>query len=266
MATSTRASLKHAPPARSEIVAGARPLAVMPPGRLRSHRPFGHGAHPRPQRGVEPARAARARPGRSRPGSLHRQRCRARAASSGMHGQHSRGRIELAEHAVDRLGRRRADERQRVAAVERPVPRAAAARRSVDAQAGPPVGEGREGVDELHRARRAPGAPARGADRPVGRHPVEQTGADRGRTRLGSSPSRAARPAATSSLVRLSPTRSMTAGTRWRTNAAVRGGHVVGLEVGRGGEHDVGVAGRVGEHLVVHDGEEVLAGTGPAAS
>ena len=68
-ATSTRASLSDAPAARSEIVAGAKPFAVSPAGRLRSHNPFGM-AH-RPGRATRRAsRAAGSRPGCSRPGRL----------------------------------------------------------------------------------------------------------------------------------------------------------------------------------------------------
>ena len=41
---------------------------------------------------------------------------------------------------------------------------------------------------------------------------------------------------------------------------APRGGDVVGLDVGGGREHDVGVLGGVGEELLVDDGEQVVAG------
>ena len=44
--TSTRASLKHAPPAKSLTVSGTSALAVSPPGTCRRHSPFG--MRPRP--------------------------------------------------------------------------------------------------------------------------------------------------------------------------------------------------------------------------
>ena len=52
-ATSTRASLKHAPPARSFSVSGAKVLAVSPPATSDRHSPFGIDADPRPQVGVD---------------------------------------------------------------------------------------------------------------------------------------------------------------------------------------------------------------------
>ena len=82
-AISTRASLKHAPPARSLKVSGTSALAVSPPGTSRHQMPFGIDTTPGRRSRVEPGDDLGSRPVVPHPHGVTVGHARARRASTG---------------------------------------------------------------------------------------------------------------------------------------------------------------------------------------